>query len=199
MRVFGRTLGEYVRFEAGLLILIAVVGVLRFALYQAGIHPSAAPNASPAATPEKVVSIARWFSMSAVLVVGALYLGVATHRRGFGGYKHLFLLNLLPGIVAHWTSAAGVLIAIVFQTDTIYTLPQFSGGEPAGRTFQHALVHAAVAPFLTALAGTVLSSLVMLATRRRPKKTAAPQMPEPPAPPVEEPPAPPSEPAATVE
>jgi hypothetical protein len=170
MKIFGRTLGEYVRFEAGLLALIVVVGLLRFGLYQAAIYPSGAPDARPGAPPEVVASYIRWLSMNAVLVLGALTLGYVTHRRAFGGYKHLLPLNLLLGIVSSWISAAGVLVAIVFHVDTIYSRPEFSGHVADGKTATHVLAHVFVGPILIAIAGWMLSAIVMLITRPRPKK-----------------------------
>jgi hypothetical protein len=174
MTIFGRRLGEYVRFEAGLLALITVVGVVRFGLYQSGIYPTGAPNAAPPAQPEDVASFVRWFSMTAVFALGALTLGVTAHRRGFGGYRHLLPLNLLAAVVVNWISALGVFVAIVFETDTIYSLPRFTAhGDPSGRTLHHALGHLFLAPIVMALAGWMVSALVMLLTRPRPKKTRA--------------------------
>jgi hypothetical protein len=203
MMIFKRRLGEYIRFEAGLLALITVVGVLRFGLYQSAIFPSGAPNAAPGASLDVVAAHLRWLSMTVVLLFGSLTLGYVTHRRGFGGYKHLPLLNLLPGIVANWISAAGVLVAMVFHVDTIYSRPEFSG-HADGKTMAHVLGHAFIAPIFVMIGGTLLSSIVMLITRPRPKK--APAIPaEPPVPTPSDasvpelPPAPPSESAAAVE
>jgi hypothetical protein len=205
MMIFGRRLGEYIRFEAGLLALITVVGVLRFGVYQAAIFPSGAPNAAPAAAPDVVAHYTRWLSMTVVLVIGSLTLGYVTHRRGFGGYKHLPLLNLLPGIVANWISAAGVLAAMAFHVDTIYSRPEFSGHGADGKTMAHVLAHAFIAPILVMIAGTLLSSIVMLITRPRPKKASPLPVDVPPPAPVDTPApemppaAPPSESAPAVE
>jgi hypothetical protein len=172
MTIFGRRFGEYVRFEAGLLALIAVVGVLRFGLYQSGIYPTGAPNAAPPARPEDVASFVRWFSMTAVYALGALTLGVTTHRRGFGGYRQLLPLNLVAAVVVNWISALGILVAIAFETDTIYSLPQFTApGAASGRTLQHVLVRLFLMPIVMGVAGWIVSAGVMLVTRPRPKKT----------------------------
>jgi hypothetical protein len=210
MRIFGRTIAEYVRFEGGLLLFIAVVGFVRFALYQAGIQQSGAPDAQPPAPPEKVLGIVRWISMSAVVLMGAAYVGFRAHRSGFGGIKQLLPLTLLQSLVANGIAALGVYVAIRFQTDTIYSLPEFSGpGRPDGKTWSHVLAHVVLVP-VVGLITWGLASLVMIAARGRqpmpppatfaettaaaapPAASAAP--PEAPAPE-----APPSEPAPTVE
>jgi hypothetical protein len=174
MKIFGKTLGEYVRFEGGVLIFIAVVGLLRFALYQAGIQQSGAPEAPPPAPPEKVLGLVKWISMSAALLLGTAYVGFRTHRSGFGGIKQLLPLTFLQSLLANGIAALGVYVAIRFQTDTIYSLPEFSGpGRPDGKTWSHVLGHLAILTPAVTLITWGLAALVMIATRG-PQPPAAP-------------------------
>lgn len=63
MRLFGKTIGEYLRFSAGVVALVVVVGVARLALSLAG-----AP-----------VSTTKFVSVSTMSLLGVVYFGVRTH------------------------------------------------------------------------------------------------------------------------
>ena len=69
--MFGKTLGEYLRFQKSVLILIALVWAVRFGLSLAGV-----PDAT-----------GKYVSITAVLVATAFYYPWALHQGGFGSFK----------------------------------------------------------------------------------------------------------------
>jgi hypothetical protein len=148
MRIFGKTFGDYLRFAAGVVGLVVVVGVARLVLSLAGVP----------------VSAAKFFSVTTMALLGALYLGVKTHTSGFGSYRQLLPLMVITLGAASWVSGFAVVLAIVTGTDNIYSIPEYSGGGD-GKTFFHAFAHFAIAPFVAGLVAWGLSSLVMLVTK----------------------------------
>src|SRR5208282_4494421 len=73
MKVFGKSLSVYVRFERGFLILVLVVGLARLVLSLVGI-----PN-----------STAKFLSLTALFLLGMIYYSVRVYTSGFGSYKQL--------------------------------------------------------------------------------------------------------------
>ncbi len=84
MRMFGKSLSEYIEFQKVILGLIIVVGVVRLALSLAGVS----------------VGIAKWFSITGALLIGIVYYGIRVPTRGFGGYKHLLPLSVIQNLLA---------------------------------------------------------------------------------------------------
>jgi hypothetical protein len=158
MRIFGKTFSEYLRFAAGVVALVVVVGVARLVLSLAGVP----------------VSAAKFLSVTTMALLGALYLGVKTHTSGFGSYRQLLPLMVITLGAASWVSGFAVVLAIVTGTDNIYSIPEYSGGGD-GKTFFHAFAHFVIAPFVAGLVAWGLSSLVMLVTKvtTRAARTAA--------------------------
>jgi hypothetical protein len=148
MRIFGKTAGEYLRFAAGILSLAVLVGAARLALSLAG-----AP-----------VSVVKFVSVTAVILLGVVYFGVRTHTSGFGSYRELLPLMVLTVATASWISGFAVLLAIATGQDNIYSIPEYSGGGD-GKTFFHAFAHFVLAPVIVGLIGWVLACLVMLVTK----------------------------------
>jgi hypothetical protein len=148
MRLFGRTLGEYLRFSAGIVALVVVVGVARLALSLAG-----AP-----------VSTTKFVSVSTMSLLGVVYFGVRTHTSGFGSYRQLLPLMVITLGAGSWVSGFAVVLAIITGTDNIFSIPEYSGGGE-GKTFFHAFAHFFIAPFVAGVIAWGLSSLVMLATK----------------------------------
>lgn len=158
MRIFGRTLGDYLRFAAGVVALVVIVGVARLVLSLAGAPPDTT----------------KFLSVTTVALLGVVYLGVKTHTSGFGSYRHLLPLMVIIWAAASWVSGFAVLLAIATGTDNIYSVPEYSGGGD-GKTFFHAFAHFVPAPLIAALVAWGLSSLVMLvakATTRTARSTA---------------------------
>src|SRR5262245_35967425 len=158
MRIFGKTVGEYLRFAMGVVVPVVVVGVVRLALSLAG-----AP-----------VSAAKFFSVTTAALLGVVYLGVKTHTSGFGSYRQLLPLMVITLGAASWVSGIAVVLAIATGTDNIFSIPEYSGGQD-GKTVFHAFAHFLIAPFVAGLVAWGLSSLVMLVTKAttRPARSAA--------------------------
>jgi hypothetical protein len=148
MRIFGKTIGEYLRFAAGVIALVVVVGAARLALSLAGVP----------------VSAAKFVSVTTMALLGVVYFGVRTHTSGFGGYRHLLPLMVITLGAASWVSGFAVVLAIITGTDNIYSVPEYSGGGE-GKTFFHAFAHFVIAPFVAGVIAWGLSSLVMLLTK----------------------------------
>jgi hypothetical protein len=148
MRIFGRTLGDYLRFAAGMVTLVVVVGVARLMLSMAGVP----------------VSAARFVSVTTMAILGVVYFGVRTHTSGFGSYRQLLPLMVITLGAASWVSGFAVVLAIATGRDNIYSIPEYSGGQD-GKTFFHAFAHFVLAPFVAGLIAWGLSSLVMFVTK----------------------------------
>jgi hypothetical protein len=148
MRIFGKTIGEYLRFAAGVLALVVIVGVARLVLSLAG-------------TP---VSATKFVSVTAMALLGVVYFGVRTHTSGFGSYRQLLPLMVMTLGAASWVSGVAVVLAIATGTDNIYSIPEYSGGGD-GKTFFHAFAHFVIAPFIAGFIAWGLASLVMLVTK----------------------------------
>ena len=162
-RLFGKPLSEYVRFQGPVLILIAAVWALRLGLSLAG-----APIAG-----------IQFLSVTAVLVLAALYYGWAVERRGFGSFPQLYVLNLIQGVFSQTLVAFAIVLAMVLGRDNIYSIPEFyppaQGIDvlglplpPDGKNLGHAVEHILVAGAIGfPIIGWLLGSVVLLATRRR--------------------------------
>jgi hypothetical protein len=148
MRIFGKTLGDYLRFAAGVVALVVVVGVARLALDLEGVP----------------VSTVRFVSVTTAALLGVVYLAVRTHTSGFGSYRQLLPLMVITLGSASWVSGAAVVLAIASGTDNIYSIPEYSGGQD-GKTFFHAFAHFFIAPFVAGLVAWGLASIVMLLTK----------------------------------
>jgi hypothetical protein len=174
MKLFGKSLGEYVRFGAGLYTLIVVVAVLRFGFFQAGA----------------TVAQVKWLSLTVLAVAGAPYFGVMAHTRGFGGYKQLLGLLIVQQTIANGLVVLAIALGMLTHETNIYTRPEFAG--PTTRPIVHLIGHivGGIGVFSLVLWGP--AALTMMITRRFTRTTALPPAAEPPA----ATPAPPSEPSA---
>src|SRR5215813_10817502 len=92
MRMYGKSLSEYIHFQKMILGLILVVAVVRLALSLAGVPTSAA----------------KWFSVTAMLLIGTVYYGIRVHTTGFGGYKHLLPLSVIQNLLAQVIIVAAI-------------------------------------------------------------------------------------------
>lgn len=125
--MFGKPLTQYLAFQKVILALIVLAWLVRLALSLAGI-----PNAS-----------AKWVSVTAVLLLGVLYYGVAVHTRSFGSYRQLYPLVLFQSLLGQSLVALAIVLAILTGRDNIYTAPEYSGGGD-GKTWFHVLAHLVV-------------------------------------------------------
>jgi len=152
--MFGKPVGEYLRFQRVFLILIVVVWLLRLALSLGGV-----PN-----------STAKWVSVTAVLLAGIVYYGVAVHTTGFGSYKQLYPLMLFQSGLGEGLVAVAIVLAIVTGKTNIYTAPEYSGGGD-GRNWLHVGAHLVVGFVIFPLVSWLIGSIVMAVTKlvvRRP-------------------------------
>jgi hypothetical protein len=149
MRMFGKSLSEYIEFQKVILGLIIVVGVVRLALSMAGVS----------------TSTVKWFSVTGVLLVGLVYYGIRAHTRGFGGYKHLLPLCVIQNLLAQVIVIAAIALAIFTGTDNIYSIPEYSGGSD-GKNWTHAGAHLVIAGIAVSLFGWLISAVIMFVTKR---------------------------------
>ena len=149
MRIFGKSLAAYARFERGFLILVLVVGVARLAASLLGV-----PN-----------SQVKFLSLTVCFLLGMLYYAVRVYTSGFGSYKQLLPIYALPVIIGNAIIVTGILIAIETGKDNIFSAPEFSPGKTSGRTWGHIGGHA-IATVVLPLILWALGSLIMLVTKK---------------------------------
>jgi hypothetical protein len=149
MKIFGKTLSEYIVFQKIILILIVVVGVARLGLSLAGV-----PN-----------STARWLSITAVMALGMLYCAIRVHTSGFGSYRQLLPLLFIQALLAHLIVIAGILIAMYTGRDNIFSAPEYSGGGD-GKNWLHVLAHLVLGGVLTPVLSWGICSLIMWMTKK---------------------------------
>ena len=143
MKIFGKNLSEYFRFQTVILWLIVIVGISRLALSLAGV-----PNSS-----------AKWLSITAVIVVGAVYCTLKVHATRFGGYKHLLPLLVIQSALSQLIVAAAIALAILTNKDNIFSAPEYSGGGDGknwGHVGAHLLVGFVIAPLVFWLVGCLI-------------------------------------------
>jgi len=147
--MFGKTVAQYLGFQKVVLAVIVLVFLVRFAVSLAG-----APN-----------SVARWISVTVVLLAGVVYYGVAVHTSGFGSYKQLYPLVLFQSLLGEGLVALAIALAILTGTDNIYTAPEYSGGGD-GKNWLHVVAHLFIGAVVMPLLSWGISSLVMLVTKK---------------------------------
>lgn len=143
--MFGKSIGEYLRFERGLLAAIVVVGLSRLVLSLGGLP----------------MDVVKMFSVTALLLVGVLFAGVAVVVRGFGGYRHLLPLLFFQSVVATAIIVAAIGLAAVTGKTNVYTAPEYTN---LPNYLPHALGHLAGIVVFPLLAWPVAAA-VMWATR----------------------------------
>jgi len=148
MKIFGKTLSEYVGFEKEFLILVLVVGLARLGLSLAGV-----PNAS-----------VKFLSVTVVLLLGLIWYSVRVHTSGFGSYKQLLPVLALPVILANLIVISGITLAMATGKDNIFSAPEYSGGVD-GKTLTHVAGHATVM-VVGSLVLWGIGSLIMLVTKK---------------------------------
>jgi hypothetical protein len=149
MKIFGKSLSEYLGFEKGFLILVLAVGVARVILSLAGV-----PNTT-----------VKFLSMTVLLLLGLIYYSVRVHTTGFGSYKQLLPVLALPVILTNLIVVAGIVTSIATGKDNIYSAPEFSPGKMEGNTWGHAFSHV-VAMIVISFIFWGIGSLIMLLTKK---------------------------------
>jgi len=138
MKIFGKSLWEYVSFEKGFLILILVVGFARLGLSLAGV-----PNAT-----------VKFVSLTVLLLLGLIYYSVRVHTSGFGSYKQLLPVLALTVIVAQLIVVSGIMLAMGTGKDNMN-----------GKTWGHVAGHL-IAMVVGSLVLWGIGSLIMLLTKK---------------------------------
>ena len=156
MKIFGKSISEYVRFQKVILWLIVIVGVGRLALSLGGV-----PN-----------STAKWVSITAVIVVGAVYCTMKVHTSGFGSYKHLLPVLVIQDALAELIVAASIVLAIFTHKDNIFSAPEFSGGSD-GKNWIHVGAHLAVGFVIAPLVFWIIGCLILLVLKKLAPTTKA--------------------------
>lgn len=149
MKIFGKNLCDYVRFERGFLILVLVVGIARLALSLLGV-----PN-----------STVRYLSLTVLFLLGMLYYSVSVYTSGFGSYKQLLPVFALPVITGNCIVITGIVIAILTAKDNIFSAPEFSPNKADGKTWGHVAGHV-MAMILLPLIMWAVGSLIMFVTKK---------------------------------
>ena len=149
MTIFGKSLGDYVRFGRVFVVLVLVVGVVRLGASLLGV-----PN-----------STARFFSLTVCFLLGMIYYAVTVHTSGFGSYKQLLPLYALLVILGNFIIITGIAIAMLTGSDNIFSAPEFSPGKTSGRTWGHIGGHL-VAMIVLPLLLWAIGSLIMLVTKK---------------------------------
>jgi hypothetical protein len=149
MKIFGKTLSEYIRFQKIFLILILVIGLTRLALTLAGVENS----------------VATWFSLTAITTLGWLYYSVRVYTSGFGTYKHLLPLLVIQNTLAQSIAVTGIAIAIFTGKNNIFTADGFSGPYE-GRSWLHAGGHILFGVILLSIIWWGAGAIIMFATKK---------------------------------
>ena len=149
MTIFGKPLPEYVSFCKVFLILLPLVGIIRLSLSLSGT-----PNGT-----------ARWFSMTALAWIALVYYSIRVHTTGFGSYKQLLVICVLLNLSMQIISIAGIVLAILSNTNNIFSSPEFAfGGD--GKTWLHAGAHVVVGIPLGSLIPWLVGSLILTVARK---------------------------------
>lgn len=149
MKIFGKTLGEYLRFQRVILALILVVGLARLVLSLAGV-----PN-----------DVARWLSMTVLAIVGVFYYGIRVYTTRFGSYKQLLPLLVNQNILLHAIVLVGISWAMATGRDNIFTASEYSPPQ-GGTSLFHFGGHIVAGIIGFSLVGWALASLIMWVTKR---------------------------------
>jgi hypothetical protein len=149
MKIFGKTISEYARFERGFLLLVLVVGVARLSLSLLGV-----PNAT-----------VKFFSLTVLFLVGMLYYSVRVHTSGFGSYQQLLPVLALQVIVGNCIVILGILIGIVTGKDNVFTAPEFSPGKVDGKTWGHVGGHV-IATIILPIVLWLIGCAIMFVTKK---------------------------------
>ena len=149
MTIFGKRLSEYVAFCGPFLGLILVVGIIRLGLSLGGAS----------------TSMAKWFSMTAVIWIGVLYYSIKVHTSGFGGYKQLLPICVLQSLAAQVIIVPGIILAILTGKDNIFSVPEVYFGSD-GKTWVHVGGHLLVGTTIAPLLSWIIGCLIMFATKK---------------------------------
>ena len=152
MRVFHKTLSEYFAFQRAIMVLILAVGLARLLLSLAGVSDS----------------VVKWFSLTALAIIGIVYCAIQVPRTGFGGYKHLLPLYVMQAGTGNLIIAGGIALSAITGKENIFSRPEYSG-PMASNQWLHAAGHIAdgfiIGPLIGWLIGAIIMFLVLKVSR----------------------------------
>ena len=149
MSIFGRRVSDFVKFSWPFLLLVPMTGATRLALSLGGVSNSTA----------------RWFSMTALVWIGALFYSVRVHFSRFGSYKELLVICTLINLIEQLIAVSGISLAIVTGTANIFSAPEYAFGGN-GATWLHVIAHLFVGTTLGSLVPWAVGSGVLAGIRR---------------------------------
>lgn len=149
MKIFGKTLSEYVSFAKLFLCLIAIVGIARLGLSLAGVQ----------------MSLVKWLSITAVVAIGLVYYSIRVYTSGFGSYKQLLPVIFLQSVTAQAIIVAGIIIAIGTGHDNIFSAPEYAGGQD-GKNWIHVAAHLILGMMVGPLVAWLVGSALMWVTKK---------------------------------
>ncbi len=153
MKIFGKSLSEYIRFQKIFLILILIVGLARLGLSLAGVP----------------TSIVKFFSLTVVMLIGFVYYAVRVQTSGFGSYKQLLPLIVIQNILGEGIIILGIMIAIFTGKDNIFSQPEYSAGMD-GKSWSHVAGHLLIGIILLSLVWWGVGSVLMYVTGKLSEK-----------------------------
>ena len=134
------------------MILILAVGFVRLFSSLAGVSDS----------------VVKWFSLTALAMIGIVYCAIQVPRTGFGGYKHLLPLYVMQVGTGNLIIAGGIALSAITGKENIFS--RYSG-PMANNQWLHAAGHIAdgfiIEPLIGWLIGAMIMFLVLKVSRPR--------------------------------
>jgi len=134
------------------MILIVAVGFVRLISSLAGVSDS----------------VVKWFSLTALAIIGIVYCAIQVPRTGFGGYKHLLPLYVMQAATGNLIIAGGIALSAITGKENIFSRLEYSG-PMASNQWLHAAGHIAdgfiVGPLIGWLIGAIIMFVVLKISR----------------------------------
>ena len=153
MKIFGKSLSEYVSFEKEFLILTMAVGMGRLILSLSGV-----PNSS-----------VKWVSLTAVTLLGLFYYSVTVYTRGFGSYKQLLPVLALQAILSNLIIIFAIVLSNATGKENIFSAHEYGGG--SWGHVRDMFIVMIVSPFVLWGVGCLIMLLTKLVSGRRQPRT----------------------------
>lgn len=149
MKIFGRTLGEYISLLTPLFGLIAAVWALRLVLAAAG-----AP-----------LALVRVVSVTVAGTLTVLLAAVMIHTRRFGSYSRLIVAVFLLVLWEQILIASAIAFAMATGRQNIYTAAEFSL-HLEGHQLQHLVAHLTFGVGFGTLFGAAIGCVLLFMIKR---------------------------------
>jgi hypothetical protein len=153
MKIFGKSLSEYVSFEKEFLILTMAVGMGRLILSLSGV-----PN-----------SAVKFVSLTAVTLLGLFYYSVTVYTRGFGSYKQLLPVLALQAILSNLIIIFAIVLSNATGKENIFSAHEYGGG--SWGHVRDMFIVMIVSPFVLWGVGCLIMLLTKLVSGRRQPRT----------------------------